>query len=258
MRIAICGTANQGKSTLIKDFLAEWPMYKTESAAYRKLITEEKLPHSKLATKDSQWKILNLLTEEMQKYTAKDNVIFDRCSLDNLVYSLWAFEKQSSDIDKEFIDKCIPLVRESLKFLDIIFFLPITKAAPVPIKENGVRETDQVYVKEIDALFKSMVMQYTHGLGKTPFFPKDDCPGIIEIFGQPLERIQMIKWYINTDGGLIGGDVNAPDNLFNPENILAMEELLKTQKLDNQKEKAYKQELDNIREFVKQNTTKKR
>jgi len=258
MRIAIVGTANQGKSTLIKDFLTEWPNYKTESAAYRKLIKEEKLPHSKLATKDSQWKILNLLTEEMQKYTAKDNIIFDRCTLDNLIYSLWCFEKKSSDIDKEFIDKCIPLVRESLKFLDIIFFLPITKAAPIQIKENGVRETDEVYVKEIDALFKSMVQQYTHGLGKTPFFPADDCPGIIEIFGTPLERIQMIKWYLDKDGGLIGGDVNDPTNVFNPENLNVMADLLKTQQLDAAKEKAYKQELDNIKEFVKQNTTKKR
>ena len=251
MRIAISGTANQGKSTLVKDFLTEWPNYKTESSAYRKLIKEQKLPHSKLATKDSQWKILNLLVDEMQKYTAKDNVIFDRCTLDNLVYSLWCFDKQSSDIDKEFIDKCIPVVRESLKFLDIVFFLPITKAAPVKIEKNGVREVDETYVKEIDALFKSLNMQYTHNLGKTPFFPADDCPGIIEIFGTPLERIQMIKWYLNADGSLIGGDPAAPDSLFNPENILAMEELLKTQKLDASKEKAYKEEIDKIKDFVK-------
>ena len=251
MRIAISGTANQGKSTLVKDFLTEWPNYKTESSAYRKLIKEQKLPHSKLATKDSQWKILNLLVDEMQKYTAKDNVIFDRCTLDNLVYSLWCFDKQSSDIDKEFIDKCIPVVRESLKFIDIVFFLPITKAAPVKIEKNGVREVDETYVKEIYALFKSLNMQYTHNLGKTPFFPADDCPGIIEIFGTPLERIQMLKWYLNADGNLIGGDPAAPDSLFNPENILAMEELLKTQKFDASKEKAYKEEIDKIKDFVK-------
>lgn len=251
MRIAISGTANQGKSTLIKDFLAEWPSYKLEEGSYRKFI-DKKLPHSKAATKKSQWKILNSLVDDLQKYSKKDNVIFDRCPLDNLVYSLWAFDKQSSDIDKEFIDKCIPVVRESLRHLDIIFFLPITKAAPVKIEDNGVRETDETYIKEIDALFKSLTYQYTHNLGRTPFFPKDDSPGIIEIFGSPLERIQMIKWYINTDGDLIGGDPNDPGSVFNPENISAMEDLLKTQKLDASKEKAYLEEIQKIKDFVKQ------
>jgi len=251
MRIAISGTANQGKTTLITDFLAEWSNYKNAGDNYREQIKKEKLPHSKKATKDSQWKILNTIVDEMQKYSAKDYVVFDRCALDNLVYSLWCFDKQTSDIDKEFIDKCIPVVRESLKFLDIIFFLPITKAAPVNIKENGTRETDEVYVKEIDSLFKSLTMQYTHGLGKTPFFPAEDCPGIIEILGTPFERIQMIKWYLNAEGELIGGDPTAPDNLFNPENLEAMAELLKGQKTDLGKEKAYHNELEKIKDFVK-------
>ena len=94
-------------------------------------------------------------------------------------------------------------------------------------------------------------MQYTHGLGKTPFFPAEDCPGIIEIFGNPLERIQMIKWYLNAEGELIGGDPTAPDNLFNPENLEAMSELLKGQKTDLVKEKAYHEELEKIKDFVK-------
>ena len=251
MRIAISGTSNQGKSTLIRDFLLEWPTYKFVGNNYRELIDKEKIPHSKTTTKESQWKILNCILDEMQKYTSKDNVIFDRCTLDNLVYSLWSFDKQTSNIDKEFIDKCIPLVRESLKFLDIIFFLPITKAAPVSIIENGTRETDSIYVNEIDSLFKSLNIQYKHNLGKTPFFPAEDCPGIIEILGSPFERIQMIKWYLNKDGELVGGDVNDPSNLFNPQNLEAMADLLKTQKQDLNKEVSYKSELKKIKDFVK-------
>ena len=104
MRIAISGTSNQGKSTLIRDFLLEWPTYKFVGNNYRELIDKEKIPHSKSTTKESQWKILNCILDEMQKYTSKDNVIFDRCTLDNLVYSLWSFDKQTSNIDKEFID----------------------------------------------------------------------------------------------------------------------------------------------------------
>lgn len=251
MRIAISGSACQGKSTLVKDVLKEWPIYKTPTSTYRDLIKGQKLPHSKNATKDGQWKILNMLVDDLQSTNKEDKIVFDRTPLDNLVYSLWAYDKNSSDIDKEFIDKCIPLVRESLKHLDIIFFLPITKAAPVTIIQDEMRETDEIYIKEIDALFKSLSYQYAHNLGRTPFFPTDDCPAIIEIFGNPFERIQMLKWYIDKEGDLIGGDVNLPDNLFNPENLAEMTKLLEDQAQENLKEKTYANELDKIKEFVK-------
>lgn len=256
MRIAISGTANQGKTTLINDFLKTWPNFQTESKTYRDLLAEQKLPHSKKATKDTQWKILNLMVDELQKYKKGDKVLFDRCPLDNLVYSLWCCEKKKGKIDEKFISKCIPVVKESLRNLDIIFFLPITKAAPVPIVENGVRETDEVYVKEIDALFKSLNMQYRQNLGRTPFFPPDDCPAIIEIFGTPVERIQMIKWYLDVDGDLIGGDVTAADNIFNPENMEEMAKLIESQKKLQSQEIALAGELAKIKDFVKKTGTK--
>ena len=256
MRIAISGTANQGKTTLINDFLKTWPTYVTESRTYRELLKEQKLPHSKRATKESQWKILNLMVDELQKYKKTDNVLFDRCPLDNLVYSLWCCEKKVGKINEKFISKCIPIVKESLRSLDIILFLPITKAAPIPIEENGTRETDEVYVKEIDALFKSMNMQYRHNLGRNPFFPPDDCPAIIEIFGNPIERIEMIKWYVDAEGDGIGGDVNSPDNVFNPGNLEEMAKLIETQKKLKSQEIALAGELSKIKEYVKKTGTK--
>ena len=256
MRIAISGTANQGKSTLINDFLANWPMYKIGGNSYRDYIKKNKSPHSKKTNKETQWKYLNLIIDDLQKFNKDDYVIFDRCALDNLVYSLWACDKQVGRIDDKFIEKCIPIVKESYKHLDILFFIPITKAAPVPIVENGTRETDETYVKEIDALFKSMMQQYQHNLGRTPFFPADDCPGMIEIFGTPEERIGMVKWYIDVEGDLIGGDVNAADNLFNPENISEMEALIASQKAIKDQEVAMASELAGIKDFVKKTGAK--
>jgi predicted ATPase len=251
MRIAISGTACQGKTTLINDFLAEWPVYKTASSTYRDAIKKENLPHSKLATKDTQWKILNHMVDELQKYGAKEKVIFDRCPIDNLVYSLWCMEKQSSDIDKEFIDKCIPIVRESMRHLDIIFFTPITRVAPVKIEKGGLRETDEIYIKEIDAIFKALQQQQIQNPQKNPFFPTDDSPAIIEIFGNRPERIQMVKLYLDRDGDLIGGDAQSAANLFNPENLGEMEALLKSTVTDATQEKAYKNEIAKIKDFVK-------
>ena len=126
MRIAISGTACQGKSTLVKDFLEQWPSYTTPEKTYRDIIAENKLEHSSETNKETQRKILDFQIEEQQKYRKGDNVLFDRCPLDNLVYSMWACEQEGNDIDEEFVSSCLPLVRESFRNLDIIFFVPIT------------------------------------------------------------------------------------------------------------------------------------
>jgi|TARA_R110000744_G_scaffold203471_3_gene322368 hypothetical protein len=241
MRIAISGTGNQGKSTLINDFVQEWPNFKTESSTYRAKLVAEKLPHSKNATKDTQWKILNHMIDEMQTFGSEDNIIMDRCPIDNLIYSLWCFEKGVGDIDKEFIDKCIPLVCESMRNLDIIFFIPITKAAPVAIEEDGVRETDEVYIKEVDNIFKMIGAQHHENNGRNPFFPKDDAPGWIEVFGDRQTRVAMIKQYLDADGDLIGGTEESMNELINPhdgqstdEARQQMNDLLKDQEKANQ------------------------
>ena len=57
MRIAISGTACQGKSTLISDFLEKWPNYTTSKKTYRDIISEQGLEHSSLTNKDTQWAI---------------------------------------------------------------------------------------------------------------------------------------------------------------------------------------------------------
>lgn len=221
MRIAIVGSACQGKTTLINDMLKNWPDYKRSNESYRKLLKEEKIKINKEVNQDGQWKILNCLIDDLQRTEKGDKIIFDRCPLDNIVYSLWAEEKQSSDINKEFIKKCIPLVQESMKAVDIIFFLPITKVAPVPIEEKKNREIDIEYIKEIDNIFKAISYTLMKS-GECPFFAKDDRPPIIEIFGNPEERIEMIKLYLNESGEIYdeGSSVLDSENLKNMEEIL--------------------------------------
>jgi len=199
MRIAISGTACQGKSTLVKDFLEQWPSYKTPEKTYRDIIEENNLTHSSKTNKVTQRKILDFMIEEQQKYRTNDNVIFDRCPLDNLVYSMWASEQPDSDIDEDFVNSCIPLVRESYRNLDIIFFVPITKVAPIGIVEDGVRDTDQRVIEEVDNIFKAVHRDHEKN-PKTNLFIVDDKPPIIEVFGTRRERIEIIKLYIDAEG----------------------------------------------------------
>jgi len=221
MRIAVCGSACQGKSTLINSIARTWPSYKVHESSYRKAIREKNLPINKNTTQDSQWEILNCLVDDLQVYESGDKVLFDRCPLDNIVYSMWSEEKGISDIDSEFIKKCIPIVQNSMHHLDIIFYTPITKSAPIiPIPRED-REIDYTYINEIDNIYKAISYQLSH-TNTSPLFPKEDRPPIIEIFGTPEERIEMIKFYLNDNGDLIDDQ----SSILSSENLDIMEKLI--------------------------------
>ena len=186
-------------------------MYSTPDSSYRDLIKGDN--HSKKTNKETQWNILNHMIDDMQKYSADDFVIFDRCPLDNLIYSMWCFHKNVGDIDELFIEKCIPVVRESMSLLDIIFFIPITNVTDESIDDDGSRETDVEYIKEIDNFFKAMHQNWMSG--DTRFFPKEDRAALIEVFGTTQERIKMLQLYINENGKEFGED----DSLVDPNQL---------------------------------------
>ena len=208
MRLAISGTAAQGKTTLLSAFLDKWDMYTTPEQSYRSVMTAD-TKHSKETDKDTQWSILNHMIDQMEKFSADDHVIFDRCPLDNLVYTLWAYHKKIGDIDELFVEKCIPIVRESMKLLDIIFIVPITNVVQDEIEDDGVRETDAEYISEIDNFFKALFTNWCSD--DTRFFPKEDRAALIEIFGTTDERLRMIGLYINEGGDMFGEDESLVD-----------------------------------------------
>lgn len=232
MRIAISGTQNQGKTTLCNDILKTWPNYKKSAESYRSLIKEHNIPTNRKATKDGQGKILDCLCKDAVGYKRiTDMVLFDRCAFDNIIYTMWSYDKNVSDIDAAFVQASIMKVREAMRNLDIIFFLPITKAAPVPIESRDGRDIDVEYINEIDHLFKAAAMQ--HQQHDCPFFIKGDAPAIIEIFGSPEERIELVKHYINNTGDL----VESASSVLDINSLVDMESLVTDQKeqlaLDN-------------------------
>ena len=224
MRIAFSGTANTGKTTLINNFLAVWSQYTTPEKTYRDLIKEKNLSHSSATTTDTQWEILNFMIDQLQSYDKKTKVVFDRCPLDNLAYTLWAHDKGIEGFDKKYVDKCITLTKESMRHLDIIFLLEYDSS--IKIQDDELRDTNIEYIKEIDNIFKALFAQYEQNYDADIFFPKDDSPGIIVLPANPQRRIDIISEYIDTDGELYGDE----HSLFNPEKLDELEALVKQQK----------------------------
>lgn len=201
MKIAISGAQNLGKTTLLNDIVKKWPMYETSKVSYRDVISEKNLPCNQETTTETQQIIMDYLCDDIM-LTDKEHYILDRTPYDALVYSMWAYCKGIEGFDDEFMSKQILLAREAASQFDIIFFTPITKYDDIKLEEDGLRDVDPMFRKEIDTLFKEIVGSYHAQTG--PYFKFDDCPAVIDIFGSTEERVEMVKCYLNESGNMYG------------------------------------------------------
>lgn len=198
MKIAFMGAPNVGKSTLIENFLKQWPMYKKPEKTYRDIVKEKGLSINKNATKESQKAILDALVDEAQQAVASDDkfIVFDRCVMDNIAFTLWHYAKNTPGFTSEFIIDSKTIAALALKYIDIIFYLPLRKE--IPIQEKELRETDESFRQEIDNIFDALVDSYEKNTNA--FFPSEDCPAVIRLDGPPDMRLPQLKLYIKEDG----------------------------------------------------------
>lgn len=196
MKVAFMGTQCNGKSTLIKEFLKRWPMYKEVKSTYRNLLKTGKITGNQEGTEESQKTILNAIIDDTQKATAKgdDFLVFDRCVMDNIAYSLWLNEK--GKVSDEFIMDTKRIAFEAIRVFDIIFYLPLREEIKI-VPRKG-RDIDPIYRQEIDNIFRAIVGTYEKSAGI--FFPKEDCPAVITLEGPPDLRIEQIPMYIKPSG----------------------------------------------------------
>jgi hypothetical protein len=204
MRICVSSVAGTGKTTFVKDFLNNWPNYKSSGETYRKLISEKGLTLNKEGNKNSQQIILDCLLDEAMKYKKTDNVIHDRGTIDNLIYTLWLKAKNKGEIDDNFLQKTFQLVKQSMFFYDVIFYIPYDDET-ITKEERENRETDKTYNSELDNFFKAVnQMYYDKNTHLFPFNDDSGVPALIEIFGNRQERIEIAKLYINPEGNVYG------------------------------------------------------
>jgi hypothetical protein len=243
MRIAFSGAACTGKTTTIEAFLRKWSNYRLIQSDYRNLIKKTK-KHSRNNSKKNQEQILDIMLKETIGYTFHDKVVFDRCPLDNVIYSLWCYDKGIKGFTEKFIKESIEKVRESMRHLDVIFLC--TRDMMPPIVDNGIRDIDPVYVDEINTLFKTTLKQIQKGVEHSPFFPAGDSPGIIDIHGTTEERLAQIALYVTEDGNAFGEE----QSLVNMDELNKMYDLLREQKstmVDEQKSQLGILDLDKLK-----------
>jgi len=215
-------------------------MYVTPAKTYRDVIRENLMEHSSLTTEETQLSILDFMMKTHKAFPKDSFVVFDRCPWDNLVYSLYGNSKGT--ISDEVTAAVISLVRESIKDLDIIFYLQ--RDPSIPIVDNGVRDIDEDFLDDTDQIFQDLYHQYVENLDVDVFYPKDDCPAILPVEGSTVEeRMAYISEFIDYKGDLIQPD----ESIFSTENLSLMEQMLKDQMSQSKQDDHFKKIIKEVK-----------
>ncbi len=225
MRIAFSGAANTGKTTLVEAFRRRWSMYSYPKKTYRDIIKENNLNHSSKTSEETQLLILDWMMKEQEKYPKGSKVVYDRCPWDNLAYTLQG--NANGIISDAVAAASISLVRESMKQLDIIFW--IKRDENIIIKDDGMRDVNREFIEQTEEIFQDLYHQYTENSESDIFYPKDDCPAIIQVEGSTVDdRLAFIGEFIDYKGDLI----ETTDSILSAENLKLMEQLLTDQEIE--------------------------
>lgn len=217
MRIAICSTQCNGKTTLVEAFKKNWPMYKSPEKTYRDLIKEKNLNINRNGDVESQAIIRDALFDQAHQMADQKFSIVDRNLLDNMVYTMYLAQKEEDkllhieDDDErasamtfsvDFIHDSIKMCREAMRKYDIIFWLPLNSGIKLDDISNPNRDTDAQFRTEIDNIFQSLYENYQK-TGTCIFFDPTDQPAIIPLHGDVVDKLQTISQYIGEDGNLV-------------------------------------------------------
>ena len=214
MRIAFISAPSQNKKVLVDAFLDNWSSYKLVRTEYD---VEKEL------TPENQLEFATRAHKAIVNEPVDSNKLYVGTVLDSLIYSLWAHERGVEGFDEAFIGKIVPLVVDASRYMDIYYFIPITKVAPVQTNQP-TREEVITNIRELDCIYKATAQASLNP--KFWAFDPENRPPILEIFGNTHERIEMLKLYISAEGGLY----DSPNTVFSPENLDLMEKVLREQR----------------------------
>lgn len=200
MRIGICSTQCNGKTTLVEAIKANWPMYKSPEKTYRDLIQEKSLPINRDGTTESQAIIRDALFEQAKLTADEKYCVSDRTILCNLVYTMYLCDKKRI-VEEDFITESIIMCRESMRRYDIIFWLPLNEDIVISDENNPNRDLDDLYRREIDVLYQTIYKGYLEG--SCPFFDPQDQPAFIALEGSVGEKLATIGQYLGSDGDIL-------------------------------------------------------
>jgi predicted ATPase len=191
MRIAVSGTHSVGKSTLVADIHKTFGKFLHEEEPYRALRDVYPIKFGRDSTRYCNGIQCFYNISRVQRYrSSRDHVIFDRCPADYIAYSLYTAHHGQTDLDTAFVESLVRPVRESLRFLDVVVFVPVSQKHPIHLEDDGIRPIDKEYRWEVDRHFKRL---YRDGLYD---LLDDKGPRLVEVTGSREERIEQLRPFL--------------------------------------------------------------
>ena len=181
MRIAVSGSHGTGKSSLIEAFLARCPGYAHEPEAYEALADDIELTADG-PTPEGLQALLDYTIAAVDLRAAGVPVIFERSPADYLAYAMAAARSVwSQDALASFIAESLPRVRESVRRLDLIVFLPVS--AEVAARSGEGRR----YRRRVDDALRRILIEDDHGL-----FDAGPPPRVVELGPRPSDQLDQL------------------------------------------------------------------
>ncbi len=194
MKIVCIGAQNTGKSTFISDFITKYPSFSTPTESYRDMIRAKGLTINQEGTVANQLEIFNFVVN--QQLTLPDtNIIMDRCAFDAMIYTKYLMLRNianNTEAELEIYRNMHKQAYELLAQFDLVFHFPLKGNEHIVIKQDGLRDTDEQYRKDIDYTF-------WHETGKWLGLSRSRLSNFYWITGTREERINYVLPLRNYD-----------------------------------------------------------
>jgi len=147
MKLAFIGTHGTGKTTLCYDVTAGLKRQGFNADMVKEVARLSPLPINRKTSLDAQtWILMTQVAEEIRSASLHDVVVCDRSVLDNYAYMVLSCGRQKA------IERFVEYWMTSY---DVLIKVPMI----APAAEDGVRDTDEFFVRSIDQLVDTLLAE---------------------------------------------------------------------------------------------------
>jgi MoxR-like ATPase len=139
LRVAVSGSHGVGKSTLIAAFLNRHPEYAHEPEAFEVLGDDIDLTESGAPAPDGLRSLLEYTVYVLQGRAAQTDVVFERSPIDYLAYAAASGSAWPQGEKRRFLAEHSPVVRTSIRDLDLVAYLPLSATSPARRRGEDLR-----------------------------------------------------------------------------------------------------------------------
>ncbi len=177
MKIAVSGSHNTGKTTLIDELIGSLPTFSTVDEPYYVLEDEGHAFADMPSIEDFELQLERSI-ESIED--SEGDCLFDRCSYDMLAYLIALSDSEEFDINS-----WLPKVRDAMQQLDLIIFVPIED----PDRVTASASEHGRLRRRVNEELQEIILEDRWAFG---------LPAI-DVAGSPSERASQVLAYIRSD-----------------------------------------------------------